>query len=338
MSEIPKLLITTGEPAGIGPDIVLTAACQKHSAHLIATGDRALLTERAVALGLDLTFPPYSSTDTAAPHQPGALPLIDIPLKAPCTAGSLAPQNVNYVLAQLDMAVSLCIAGEAQAMVTAPVHKGVINEAGIPFTGHTEYLAAATAAENPLMLLQADDLRVALATTHLPLSAVPGAITIDLLNAKLEQLINGLTLQMGMASPRITVLGLNPHAGENGHLGREEIEVIAPVCEAFRAAGHEILGPASGDTAFLPDTRALTDAYLAMYHDQGLPVLKTLGFHHAVNITLGLPIVRTSVDHGTALSLAGSGGASHESLNRAIGLAAEMAENKAFVATDRNPV
>jgi 4-hydroxythreonine-4-phosphate dehydrogenase len=159
---------------------------------------------------------------------------------------------------------------------------------------------------------------VALATTHLPLSAVPGAITTDLLNAKLEQLINGLTLQMGMASPRITVLGLNPHAGENGHLGREETEVISPVCEAFRAAGHHILGPISADTAFLPETRAMTDAYLAMYHDQGLPVLKTLGFHHAVNITLGLPIVRTSVDHGTALALAGTGNANPESLVAAI--------------------
>ena len=318
MSEIPKLIVTTGEPAGIGPDIVLTASCQGHTAHLIATGDRALLTERAAALGLDVIFSPYSSTDTAAPHQPGVLPLIDIPLRAPCTAGSLDPQNARYALAQLDMAVSLCMAGEAQAMVTAPMHKGVINDASIPFTGHTEYLATATATENPLMLLQAHDLRVALATTHLPLSAVPRAITTDLLSAKLEQLINGLTLQMGMASPRITVLGLNPHAGEDGHLGREELEVIAPVCETFRAAGHHIVGPLSADTAFLPETRAATDAYLAMYHDQGLPVLKTLGFHSAVNITLGLPVVRTSVDHGTALALAGSGEANPKSLIAAI--------------------
>ena len=327
MSEIPKILITTGEPAGIGPDIVLAAACQPHSAHLIATGDRALLAERAAVLELDVTLAPYSSTDSATVHQPGILPLIHIPLKSPCAAGVLDPQNAGYVLAQLDTAVSLCIAGEAQAMVTAPVHKGVINDAGIPFTGHTEYLAAATHTESPLMLLQADDLRVALATTHLPLRAVADAITTELLTAKLEQLIRGLTLRMGMASPRITVLGLNPHAGENGHLGREEIEVIAPICEAFRAAGHQILGPISADTAFLPDTREATDAYFAMYHDQGLPVLKTLGFHDAVNVTLGLPIVRISVDHGTALSLAGSGGASPESLNRAIELAAEMATN-----------
>ena len=324
MSETPKILITTGEPAGVGPDIVLAAACLAHHAHLIATGDRALLTERAAALGLDVALAPYSSTDAAAPHQPGVLPLIDIPLKSPCTAGMLDPQNASYVLAQLDMAVSLCMAGEAQAMVTAPVHKGVINDAGIPFTGHTEHLAAATGTEHPLMLLQADDLRVALATTHLPLAAVPSAITTDLLNAKLEQLIHGLTQQMGMASPRITVLGLNPHAGENGHLGQEEIEVIAPVCEAFRAAGHHILGPISADTAFLPETRAMTDAYLAMYHDQGLPVLKTLGFHNAVNITLGLPIVRTSVDHGTALALAGTGEAKSDSLIAAIESAITM--------------
>jgi len=220
--------------------------------------------------------------------------------------------------------VSLCAAGEAQAMVTAPVHKGVVNDAGIPFTGHTEYLATATNIENPLMLLQAGDLRVALATTHLALSAVPVAITSTLLTAKLEQLIHGLTLQTGIASPRITVLGLNPHAGENGHLGREETEVIAPVCDAFRAAGHRILGPISADTAFLPETRAATDAYLAMYHDQGLPVLKTLGFHNAVNITLGLPIVRTSVDHGTALALAGTGDANPESLIAAIDAAVAL--------------
>ena len=321
MSEIPKILITTGEPAGIGPDIVLAAACQPHSAHLVATGDRDLLNERAAALGLEVTLVPYSSSDTATPHEPGVLPLIDIPLRAPCTAGSVDPKNASYVLAQLDMAVALCMAGETQAMVTAPVHKGVINEAGIPFSGHTEYLATATATENPLMLLQADDLRVALVTTHLPLSAVPGAITTDQLSAKLEQLIHGLTRQMGITSPGITVLGLNPHAGEDGHMGREEIEIIAPVCEAFRTAGHHIIGPISADTAFLPETRAATDAYLAMYHDQGLPVLKTLGFHHAVNITLGLPIVRTSVDHGTALALAGTGKANPESLIAAINAA-----------------
>ena len=324
MPEIPKILITTGEPAGVGPDIVLAAACLAHEAHLIATGDRALLAGRAAALGLEVTQVPYSSTDTAAAHKPGVLPLIDIPLKSPCTAGALDPQNAGYVLAQLDMAVSLCAAGEAQAMVTAPVHKGVVNDAGIPFTGHTEYLATATNIENPLMLLQAGDLRVALATTHLPLSAVSGAITTEVLNAKLEQLINGLTQQLGIPSPRLTVLGLNPHAGENGHLGGEEIEVIAPVCETFRASGHQTLGPLSADTAFLPETRAGTDAYLAMYHDQGLPVLKTLGFHDAVNITLGLPIVRTSVDHGTALALAGTGGARPESLIAAIEAAMQL--------------
>ena len=324
MPDIPKILITTGEPAGVGPDIVLAAACLAHEAHLIATGDHALLAGRAAALGLDVTLVPYSSTDTARAHQPGVLPLIDVPLQLPCTAGALDPHNASYVLAQLDLAVALCAAGEAQAMVTAPVHKGAINDAGIPFTGHTEYLATATNIENPLMLLQAGDLRVALATTHLPLSAVCGAITTKLLNAKLEQLINGLTQQLGIPSPRITVLGLNPHAGENGHLGGEEIEVIAPVCEAFKASGHQILGPLSADTAFLPETRAMTDAYLAMYHDQGLPVLKTLGFHNAVNITLGLPVVRTSVDHGTALALAGTGEARPDSLVAAIDAAVRL--------------
>ena len=324
MPEIPKILITTGEPAGVGPDIVLAAACLAHEAHLIATGDRALLAGRAAALGLEVTLAPYSSTDTATVHKPGVLPLIDVPLQSPCIAGALDPHNASYVLAQLDLAIALCAAGEAQAMVTAPVHKGVINDAGIPFTGHTEYLATATNIENPLMLLQAGDLRVALATTHLPLSAVSGALTTELLTAKLEQLINGLTQQLGIPSPRITVLGLNPHAGENGHLGGEEIEVIAPVCEALKASGHQILGPLSADTAFLPETRAMTDAYLAMYHDQGLPVLKTLGFHNAVNITLGLPIVRTSVDHGTALALAGTGEARPDSLVAAIDAAVRL--------------
>ena len=209
-------------------------------------------------------------------------------------------------------------------MVTAPLHKGAINDAGIPFYGHTEFLAAATGARAPVMLLIKDDLRVALATTHLPLRAVPDAITFQSLEQTLQVLNEGLASSFGITKPRITVLGLNPHAGENGHLGREEIEVISPVCEALREAGLNLTGPLSADTAFSPDQRAQTHAYLAMFHDQGLPVIKSEGFGEIVNVTLGLPIVRTSVDHGTALALAGSGSAEAGSMQKAIELAIHM--------------
>ena len=319
-----KIVITSGEPAGIGPDVLLAAACHAHDAHLVAIGDRELLQSRAALLGLNVVLTPYSSTDPFTPHQPGRLPVIHIPLSEACKPGVLNSANASYVLAQLDQAMSLCLAGECHAMVTSPIHKGVINEAGIPFRGHTEYLGAATGGAEPLMLLQSGQLRVALATTHLPLQQVPATITQPHLTRKLQVLAECLRAQLGMHSPRITVLGLNPHAGEDGHLGLEEQNVITPVCDALRDSGLDIVGPISADTAFLPDRQAATDAYLAMYHDQGLPVLKTLGFQQTVNITLGLPILRTSVDHGTALALAGTGKAKAGSMVAAIQAAVSM--------------
>ena len=324
-SVIPKLILTTGEPAGIGPDLILVAASEEWDAHLIAAGDRSLLEARAGTLGLDVALVPYSSTDPITRHQAGRLPLIDLPLSAPCTAGKTELQNASYVLAQLDLAVSLCESGECHGMVTAPVHKATINESGIRFSGHTEYLAEATHTKQVVMLLASGDLRVALATTHLPLRSVPDAIEPANLKSTLTVLHQDLTKRFGLNQPRITVLGLNPHAGEGGHLGHEDLTIIAPVCDALRESGLAITGPLPADSAFIPDMRAKTDAYLAMYHDQGLPVLKALGFHGSVNITLGLPLVRTSVDHGTALELAGSGKADAGSLKAAIQAAIDLA-------------
>lgn len=325
----PKLLLTTGEPAGIGPDVVLTAAKRDWPAHLVAVGDRDMLGQRAAALGLDIELVPYSVTDEPQPHRGGRLPLVHIPCKAPVVPGQLDPGNASYVLAMLEYAVAVCRAGECAAMVTAPVQKSVIADAGVGFSGHTEFLRDLTDSAHVVMLLVAGDLRVALATTHLPLSAVSGAITRAGLEQTLRVLDADLTARFGIASPRISVLGLNPHAGEGGHLGREEIDVITPVLDTLRAEGMRLSGPLAADTAFSAERRAATDAYLAMYHDQGLPVLKFAGFGEAVNVTLGLPIVRTSVDHGTALELAGTGMASAGSLCAAIELAAAMAADTA---------
>ena len=321
---IPKLILTTGEPAGIGPDIVLNAAMRSYSAQLVAVGCYALLEERAKQLGLKLTLTTYSSHQETCAHTAGVLPVINIPLAAPCEAGRLNPNNAGYVLAALDQAIELCRSGEMQGMVTAPVHKGIINDAGIPFSGHTEYLRDALGTDHVVMLLATSSLRIALATTHLPISRVADAINQSSLMATLAILHHDLVEQLGILTPRITVLGLNPHAGENGHLGREEQVVIDPACNEMRAKGLSILGPIPADTAFIPYIRSKTDAYLAMYHDQGLPVIKSEGFEEAVNITLGLPIVRTSVDHGTALSLAGKGLANWKSMKRAIDVAIEM--------------
>ena len=313
-----KLVLTSGEPAGIGPDLVLAAAMKTWDAGLVALGDRALFASRAVELGIEVELIPYSSSDTPSPHRPGKLPFIHIPLNNPCRPGQLDPANASYVMAQLDMAVSLCQAGECAGMITAPVHKAVINDAGIAFSGHTEYLAATTGAEKVVMMLTAGGLRVALATTHLPLRAVPDAIDSASLTETLRVMNNALQSHFGLKTPRITVLGLNPHAGESGHLGWEEKEVISPVCDRLRTEGMNITGPIPADSAFIPAMRAESDAYLAMYHDQGLAVLKALGFREAVNVTLGLPIVRTSVDHGTALDLAASGNADASSMLHAI--------------------
>ena len=324
----PKLILTTGEPAGIGPDLILAAAQHNWDAHLIAVGSRTLLAARADLLGLSIELVPYSSSAANAAHRGGQLPVVDIPLNEPCNVGELTTDNASYVLAQLDLAVSLCRAGECQAMATAPVHKAIINEAGIPFSGHTEYLAEATNTDHVVMLLASGELRVALATTHLPLRSVPNAINGTQLQETLITLHKDLMQRFGIEAPRITVLGLNPHAGEGGHLGAEEATLISPACEALRQRGLHIRGPLPADSAFIPSIRAQTDAYLAMYHDQGLPVLKALSFKDAVNVTLGLPIIRTSVDHGTALDLAGTGKADGGSLEAAIRTAINMAQLK----------
>lgn len=300
--------VTSGEPAGIGPDICLALAQKEYPARLVILGDRDLLGERARQLGL--------STDK--------LNIEHVPLRAPCRTGELNSANARYVLDILDRAIAGCRSGEYAAMITAPIHKGVINDAGIPFTGHTEYLAEKTGTARVVMMLAGAGLRVALATTHLALKDVPAAITRQDLTTTLRILHADLVNKFGIANPRILVAGLNPHAGEDGHMGREEIDVIAPVVSALKAEGMDLTGPLPADTLFTKNCLAGSHAQLAMYHDQGLAVLKYAAFEDGINVTLGLPIVRTSVDHGTALDLAGTGRADPRSLFAAIDAALEM--------------
>jgi 4-hydroxythreonine-4-phosphate dehydrogenase len=318
----PRLALTCGEPAGIGPDICLTAAREIAARapwfHVTCLADRGLLEDRARILRLPM------------PREGDAFTIEHVPLAAEVTPGRLDPRNARWVLSLLDRALAGCRDGRFDAIVTAPVHKSVINDAGIAFTGHTEYLAEACGVARPVMLLVAGDLRVALATTHLPLARVPAAITSELLDEVLDILQRDLARRWKIARPRVGVCGLNPHAGESGHLGREEIEVIAPAIERARGRGIDASGPWPADTVFTPRQLANLDVVLAMYHDQGLPVLKHAGFGHAVNVTLGLPLVRTSVDHGTALELAGTGWAEHGSLLAALQLAAQLASPSAL--------
>ena len=324
---IPRLVLTTGEPAGVGPDIVLQAAMTDWPAELVALGCKKTLAARARQLGLPMELKPFSCGAEPSTHKAGALHFIDLPLPSPCVPGQLNSDHSEHVLAQLELATELCRAEDCNAMVTAPVHKGVINDAGIPFSGHTEFLAEATGAAWPVMLLTNGNLKVALATTHLALRAVPEAITAELLEQTIRAMDDGLKSFFGIADPRITVLGLNPHAGEDGYLGREELDVIAPICSVLRADGLNLTGPISGDTAFNSQQREQTDAYLAMFHDQGLPVIKAEGFGGIVNVTLGLPIVRTSVDHGTALALSGTGKANVSSMRKAVELAIQISRD-----------
>lgn len=327
---LPVLAITTGEPAGIGPELCATLAQRHWPARLVLVGDRDLLAARALQTGQSCAFRPYSRAGGAP--EPGVLEVLHIPLAVPSEAGQLNAANAHYVLATLNRAIDGCLTGEFAAMVTAPVQKSLICEAGIPFTGHTEYLAERTATERVVMMLAGEYgapsqrrwLRVALATTHLPLQEVPAAITRADLTRTLRILHADLRDKFGLAAPRILVAGLNPHAGEGGHMGREEIDVIEPVLEALRAEGMNLLGPLPADTLFTPHQLARGDAVLALYHDQGLPVLKFATFGGGINVTLGLPIIRTSVDHGTALDLAGSGRADPGSLYAAIDCALHM--------------
>ncbi len=321
-SELPLLAVTSGEPAGVGPELCAHLAARDWPLRLVVLGDAALIEERAARSGVDVLVREYLPGE---PAQAGVLDVLHCPLAAPAQAGTLDPANAAYVLGLLDRAIEGCRSGEFAGMVTAPVHKGVINDAGVPFSGHTEYLADRTGTPRVVMMLVGGGLRVALATTHLPLSAVPAAITPALLEDTLRILHRDLVARFGLAAPRILVAGLNPHAGEGGHMGREEIDVIIPVLERLRAEGMQLAGPLPADTLFVPHTLQQGDAVLAMYHDQGLPVLKHASFGGGVNVTLGLPIVRTSVDHGTALDLAGTGRADPGSLFAAVELAAQMA-------------
>lgn len=318
--------MTSGEPAGIGPELCLALAARELPCELVCLGDEALLRERAQRLGLKVTLRTYQGAHAAhAAHVPGTLEVAHQPLAAPSTPGQLDPANAPYVLRLIDRAVDGALAGEFDALVTAPVHKGIINEAGIPFSGHTEYLAQRTGAARAVMLLISGELRVALATTHLPLTAVSAAITSDSLCEVAAILSSALAERFGIHDPRIAVCGLNPHAGEGGHLGEEELRVIGPAIKRMQQSGIRATGPLPADTVFVPQVLAGFDAVLAMYHDQGLPVVKHAGFEQAVNVTLGLPLVRTSPDHGTALDLAGSGRADPRSLIAAVRLASRLA-------------
>lgn len=325
MPETQRIVLTPGEPAGIGPDLVVQLAQQSHTAQLIVVADPDLLTERARLLGLPLNLQPYEANGPPTPHAAGTLPVLPISLFAPIRCGKPDPANADYVLETLRRAVSGCLQGEFSAMVTGPVHKGVLNRAGAPFTGHTEYLAQLTATPHPVMMLTTPGLRVALVTTHLPLAAVCQAITKTHLQGIVRTLHEGLQTYLGIDAPHIMVCGLNPHAGEQGNLGQEEQQVITPVLAALRHEGMNLTGPLPADSLFTPRYLNQADVVLAMYHDQGLTVLKHMGFEQVVNITLGLPIVRTSVGHGTALELAGTGQGKTDSFEAAIQTAIEMA-------------
>jgi len=310
---LPRLAITTGEPAGIGPEISVAALEPPLPASITLIGDAELIAARAALFPRGV---------------PESVEILHVPLAAPSVAGALDVRNARYVLATLDAAIDGCMTGNFDAVITAPVQKSVINEAGVPFSGHTEYLAERTSTSQVVMMLAGatsfGPLRVALATTHLPLASVSAAISLGLLASVLRIIDHDLRLRFGIAHPRVAVAGLNPHAGESGHLGREEIDVIAPAIEQARRDGIDAHGPLPADTMFVPAVAQRFDALLAMYHDQGLPVLKYATFGHGVNVTLGLPFVRTSVDHGTALDLAGRGTADVGSLRAALELAVEL--------------
>ncbi len=324
---IQRIALTSGEPAGIGPDLCIQLAQQSYDCEIVTFADPKLLRQRAEQLNLPISIRYFNSDTTASPQPAGTITLSPVPLAETCIHGQLNRRNSRSVLESIRQAATGCLSGLFDAMVTAPVHKGIINDAGIQFSGHTEFIAEITGGY-PVMMLATPGLRVALATTHLPLAKVSEAITAESLNKVIEILNLDLHQRFGIRNPRLLICGLNPHAGENGHLGREEIDVIAPVISRLKAQGLNLHGPLPADTLFTPKYLETADAVLAMYHDQGLPVLKHFGFGNAVNITLGLPIIRTSVDHGTALELAGSGKAEIGSLQYAVQTAMEMANSQ----------
>jgi len=325
LSTDPCILITSGEPSGIGPDICIKLANHQIHSKLVVLCDVETIRERAHLLGSKLEFNILNRLDIDVPiHRPGSLTIYPVAAHAKVNAGQLNTANAKYVTYMLDIAVQACLASDSVAMVTAPVHKGIINDAGIHFTGHTEYLAEKTGVTRPVMMLETEGLRIALVTTHLPLREVARSITAEKLTDIITVLHNDLVSKYKIPNPIIYICGINPHAGEGGHLGDEEQKVIEPVLQKLRSKGMKLIGPLAADTIFSPDNVKNADAFLAMYHDQGLPVLKYKGFGNAINVTLGLPIVRTSVDHGTALSLAGTGKADESSLMLAIETASQL--------------
>ncbi len=322
-----RVVITPGEPAGVGPDLVIALAQQAWPAELVVCADPALLLERAALLQLPLTLREYQPDIPAQPQAEKTLTILPIKLHSKALPGQLDVNNGAYVVETLARACDGCLRGEFAALITGPVHKGIINDAGVPFTGHTEFFAERSHRDRVVMMLATEELRVALATTHLPLLDVPAAITPQTLTEVITILNHDLRIKFGIDEPQIYVCGLNPHAGEGGHMGREEINVIIPTLESLRQQGIHLIGPLPADTLFQPKYLDHADAVLAMYHDQGLPVLKYQGFGRAVNITLGLPFIRTSVDHGTALDLAATGIADVGSFRTALNLAIKMINN-----------
>lgn len=325
MKKISRIIITPGEPAGIGPDIVIKIAQLNWDAELIVISDHELLLDRAKQLNLPLTLTPFDHQALCDSHQPGKLKIISLPLNEKAKAGQLNPKNSEYVIKTLTMASDLCQQTICQAIVTGPVHKGVINDAGIAFTGHTEFFARQSGVNLSLMLFVTQQTKVALMTTHLPLCKVSESITQEKLKNVLQLLQHELANKFKLTDPRILVCGLNPHAGEQGHMGREEIDTISPVIHELQKNKMNVVGPVPADTVFTEHRLKECDAILAMYHDQALPVVKYMSFGHAVNVTLGLPYIRTSVDHGVALDVAGTEKADEMSLIEAVKLAIKLA-------------
>lgn len=323
---IQKIAVTPGEPAGIGPDLIIQLAQQRWPVQLVAFADTQMLRERAQLLGLPLTLTAHTDDITRAP-EPGELFIRQVDIEAPVVPGQLNSANGRYVVETLRQACDANMHEGFEAVVTGPVHKGIINEAGVSFSGHTEYFAYQSNTLDVVMLLSTEGLNVALATTHIPLEYVSKAITAERLNRVIRIIDTDLKEKFGLAEPHIYVCGLNPHAGEDGHIGREEIETMIPALQGLRAEGIKLTGPLPADTIFQPKYLEDADVVLAMYHDQGLPVLKFKGFGAAVNITLGLPFIRTSVDHGTAVDLAGTGQADTGSFQKALEKAIELANS-----------
>lgn len=324
LKKIPRLAITMGEPAGIGAEQIAQLAQTPWEVEWIVIGNAALIQQRATELNLPIQLKNYQACLAPQANQIGEVKVLDVALPQPVTAGQLNVANAAFVIELLDIAIQGCMTGEFDGMITGAVHKGIINEAGLKFTGHTEYLAEKSHTQQVVMMLATPGLRVPLATTHLPLKDVPAAITPTLLERVITITHDSLQNQFGIKNPVIYIAGLNPHAGEDGHLGMEEIEVMIPVIQTLKARFPNLIGPLPADTMFTQDKLKKGDAFLAMYHDQGLPVLKHLGFGQAVNVTLGLPFIRTSVDHGTALDIAGQGICTDSSFRYAIQVACDM--------------